>query len=97
MLLLGIASLRSPRRERPSDRGLGAWRNDNRLYHRKNKRTDTFTARKGGYVGHETNIGCPRPKTKNHVINIYNIIQSSWLHWFPKEIITLGKFNSEIL
>ena len=31
-----IASLRSPRRERPSGRGLGAWRNDNRLYHRKN-------------------------------------------------------------
>jgi len=36
-------------------------------------------------------------KNKKHVINICNIIQSSWLHWFPKEIITLGKFNSEIL
>ena len=31
MLLVGIASLRSPRRERPSGRGLGAWRNDNSL------------------------------------------------------------------
>jgi hypothetical protein len=28
---LEIASLRSPRRERPSGRGLGAWRNDNSL------------------------------------------------------------------
>jgi hypothetical protein len=61
-----IASLRSPRRERPSGRGLGAWRNDNRLYHRKNKRTDTFSAKEGGYVGHGTNIGCSSPtKTKN--------------------------------
>gem|GEM_PF-4768822 len=28
---------------------------------RKQKRTDTFTAKKDGYVGHGTNAGCPRP------------------------------------
>ena len=28
----------------------------------------TFSAKKGGYVGHGTNTGCPRPKNKKHVI-----------------------------
>jgi hypothetical protein len=39
-------------------------RNDNRLYHRKNKRTVTFSAMEGGYVGHETNAGCSSPRTQ---------------------------------
>jgi hypothetical protein len=28
------------------------------------KRTDPFSAKEGGYVGHGTNAGCPRPQNK---------------------------------
>jgi len=27
-----------------------------------------ITAKKGGYVGHETNAGCPRPKNNNMLL-----------------------------
>ena len=68
MLLVGVASLRSPRRERPSGRGLGAWRNDNSLYHRKNKRTDTLPPRRAVMWGMEQMPAAPAHKNKKHVI-----------------------------